>query len=62
MDLAPQLGRCRSTVMSMAKAIAITEDKTQRLMAFATASLGAVIVLVLVSLIEGVVRPMIVEW
>jgi hypothetical protein len=49
--------------MTKASAIAITQSKTQELIALAVSFAMAVIVLDLVSLlIGGVVRPMLPEW
>jgi hypothetical protein len=49
--------------MTKASAIAITQNKTQELMALAVSFAVAVIVLDIVSLlIGGVVRPMLPEW
>jgi hypothetical protein len=49
--------------MTKASAIAIKQNKTQKLYALATSFVMAVIVLDLVSLlIGGVVRPMLPEW
>ena len=49
--------------MTSAKAIAVTQNKTQELIALATSFVMAVIVIDLVSLlIGGVVRPLMPEW
>ncbi len=49
--------------MTAAKAIAITQDRTQELIALASSFVATVILIDLVSLlIGGVVRPLMPEW